>query len=175
MWRIEEGGQLMEIYKEARLSEDGIYRYTLTRTPNDVCTTPHRKRINFIMLNPSTADASIDDPTIRRCMGFAWGWGFEQLTVTNIFALRSTDPANLYTHDDPIGDDNDNTLLIEACSAAKVIMAWGTHGAFKGRGKTVQTLLKGVPLFHLGLTKEGHPKHPLYLAKSTAPVEFSAN
>lgn len=120
----------------------------------------------FIMLNPSTADEVEDDPTIRRCKGFAIGYG--ELVVCNLFAFRATNPMQLYQVADPIGPDNDLHISQEATKAARVILAWGNHGLFLGRGDQIRRMLKqqGVHILHYGnLTQKGQPKHPLYLRR----------
>lgn len=163
------------IYKDATLSFDGVYRYTLLRSTEEPDFIDRADAVNFIMLNPSTADAELDDPTIRRCMGFAWEWGYKQLIVTNLFALRATDPKALYKHPDPVCEQNDKMIRVVASSCEKVVCAWGTHGAYQGRGKEVLRMLNewGCRPYHLGLTKGGFPKHPLYLPSSTKPEKFS--
>lgn len=160
------------MHKDAIISDDGTYRYWLTRArvmPPDDCFVVENS-VNFVMLNPSTADASVDDPTIRRCIGFADDWGFEQLVVTNLFAYRATDPKQLIGLRDAIGPDNDNQLLITAASCKKIVCAWGVNGSLGGRDAAVLDLLDGFDLYHLGLTGGGNPKHPLYLPKHTQPM-----
>jgi hypothetical protein len=137
----------------------------------------------FVGLNPSTADEVQDDPTIRRCIGYAKRWGFERLVMLNIFALRSTDPGLLYMHHDPVGPLNDEWLIEETGKADLVVCAWGTHGEFMApggvpmpRGQFVRDrLVSLVPekLYVLGLTKHGHPKHPLYLSGDLTPVRWT--
>lgn len=148
----------------AVLSPCRTYRYRLTR-----CWQPHGKQLAFIMLNPSTADEMVDDPTIRRCIGFAHRLGFASLTVGNLFAYRATDPADLRRAENPIGPDNDRHLLAIADDAEMVICAWGAHGAHMGRGQAVRSLLR-APLWCLSRTKAGEPTHPLYLPGDLEPV-----
>jgi len=150
-------------------SEDRLYRYTLSRKwVPDVAP----RFINFILLNPSTADETQDDPTIRRCIGFAKREGFGAMVVTNIFAFRATKPHDLMKALDPIGLANDSYLLEVAQLAGGVILGWGNHGAFKGRDIHVFTLLGGnsVHPYVLGWTKAMQPKHPLYL-RNDAPLQ----
>lgn len=150
--------------KTAYISEDGVYRYTLTRTWD-----AHLASVLWVMLNPSTADASIDDPTIRRVLGFSTAWGFGSATVVNAFALRSTDPTALMVHADPIGPENDSVLRTEAERHDFAVCAWGSHGSLRNRHETVLGILreqKCLPMC-LGTTKAGMPKHPLYLAAKT--------
>lgn len=130
----------------------------------------------FLMLNPSTADAFKEDPTVSRCIRFAVTWGFGALEVVNIFALRSTDPKQLYKAEDPVGPDNDRTILEVARRSGLVVAAWGAHGALRDRGREVAQLLErhGLALHCLGATKDGHPRHPLYLPAAAQPVPYPA-
>lgn len=162
----------------ARFSDDRRMRYRLARSLTD---TPIVLRdgivecargVTFLMLNPSTADAFELDPTVRRCVGFARAWGADVLQVVNIFALRSTDPAMLYEPDADVGDGHLNDgEIIAACHVMRVVGAWGAHGVLRDRGRAVLSKLqrRGVELVHLGLTKRGHPRHPLYLKADTEP------
>jgi hypothetical protein len=124
----------------------------------------------FVALNPSTADAISDDPTIRRCIGFARSWGFGKLVVANLFALRSTDPSVLVDADDPIGPKNDWWLRTLSKKAELTIAAWGIHGALHDRAAHVLPMLRSV--HHLGRTRAGHPRHPLYLRGSCLPIRL---
>ncbi len=122
------------------------------------------------MLNPSTADETENDPTVRRCIGFAQEWKCGSLEVVNIFAYRSTDPKKLEKVPDPVGPDNDNSILKAAHRADIVVAAWGTWGRVQDRGEAVRRLLESCDVHHLGLTKAGYPKHPLYLRADTKPI-----
>ncbi|MFL4469687.1 DUF1643 domain-containing protein [Tateyamaria armeniaca] len=146
------------------------YRYSLTRVWD-----ASGRRVNFVMLNPSTATEVQNDPTVERCERRARTLGFGSFAVTNIFAWRDTDPKAMRAAADPIGPDNDAAILERAAWADEVIAAWGTHGAHLDRGAQVATLLHSTarPLFHLGLSKAGHPKHPLYLPYSQSPERWS--
>lgn len=126
----------------------------------------------WIMLNPSTADAALDDPTIRRCIGFSQRWGFGGLVVVNLFALRATDPKELLKHRSPIGDRNDAFIKMAIEGCALTVCAWGTAGNFMQRDEQVKNLLNGHKPVHLGLTKNGHPKHPLYLSSTTLAQDW---
>jgi len=150
----------------ATFSVDRVFRYTLTRTWD-----PDGPVVNFLMLNPSTADALVLDPTNRRCVGFAQSWGFGAMVTTNIFAFRSTDPLGLRTASDPIGEHNDRFLVEVAADSDLVIAAWGVHGALVGRGEHVVELMeqRGIPLSLLRRTRDGHPCHPLYLPSGLVP------
>lgn len=161
------------VRKDALISPCGLYRYWLLREWD-----PARPALAFIMLNPSTADAEDDDPTIRRCMGFARRDGYGGIFVANLFAFRATDPMALKGAPDPVGPDNDagliqNLLTLPIRAAGAIVAAWGAGCRIRGeRDRFVrgQAAMRGVPLHHLGLTKDGHPKHPLYL-KGDQPLE----
>lgn len=160
-------------HSSAVLSADGVYRYELRRVWGD----PDRL-VGWIMLNPSTADADIDDPTIRRCMGFARSWGYGGIVVRNLFALRATNPAVLRWHADPVGPENDYWLLAGGQETdCLTVCAWGVHGSMNGRAHAVAPRLAagGLRLHHLGLTRSGAPRHPLYLPGLTEPTAWSAS
>jgi len=122
----------------------------------------------FIGLNPSTADEKKDDPTIRRCIGYARDWGYAGLCMMNLFAFRSTLVKKMKAADDPVGPENDHTLIVMAKAAEIIIACWGIHGAYMGRGEQVRKLIP--QLHYLQLTKEGFPGHPLYLPKGLKPI-----
>lgn len=146
------------------------YRYALTRIWKF-----EASRLVFVMLNPSTATEVQNDPTVERCERRARTLGFGSLQVTNIFAWRDTDPKKMRTAKDPIGPNNDKTIM-EACSwGDQIIAAWGTHGAHLNRGVQVKQILRSSdkPVFHLGISKGGHPKHPLYIAYSQKPEKWA--
>lgn len=171
----------------ARFSADRVMRYRLARnlTPDPAPLLVAGDgvygiaRVVFLMLNPSTADAFVADPTIKRCIAFARALGADVLEVVNIFALRSTDPNELYKRTWGLrGDHQDNDReIIAACTGAyRVVAGWGKHGALGDRGYTVRTLLSlhhGIKLHHLGLNQDGSPKHPLYLKGGTEPQEWT--
>ena len=159
-----------EVRKAATLSPCGVYRFELSRTWDDSL-----RPALFVMLNPSTADAERDDPTIRRCVRFARDWGFGGVVVVNLFALRAKDPRELYKHADPVGPDNDLAILAASDRCGVRVCAWGAHGSLHDRGRHIKSLLRVTdprPVCHLGLTADGHPKHPLYLKATTTPVPF---
>jgi hypothetical protein len=153
--------------------EASSYRYMLhrdlARQPLELPFEPPRRTCLFLMLNPSYATATINDPTIRRCRGFGLAWGFTDLSVGNLFGYRATDPAELLTAEDPIGPMNDEAILSLARAADRIVCAWGLHGRLKGRAEQVQQLLREFDLWALRLTKDGHPSHPLYLPNATEP------
>jgi hypothetical protein len=147
---------------------NGWYRYSLWRAWS-----AHHPRIVFILLNPSTADEQRNDPTIRRCIGFARAWKFGSVEVVNLFARRATDARELLKMDDPVGDENDLFLIhaVERCST--VVVGWGTRGTLLGRDSQVLSLLAGrKDVFCLGITKDGQPRHPLYMKGDTILVPF---
>lgn len=152
----------------ALLSECKAYRYLLWRkwdgSPDD--------SLSFIMLNPSKADALEDDPTILRCMAFAKREGFGGIRVVNLFAYRSTDPAALRRVSDPIGPDNDNFIKTQITPGRTIVAAWGAV-SFQERIRQVLTMIREYGRVRcLGTTKNGSPRHPLYLPASTPLVSF---
>lgn len=151
--------------RTAEISADGLYRYTLGREWGDGgC-------LVWVMLNPSTADAEQDDPTIRRCIGFSKAWGYGSLTILNVYGLRATDPRELRRASDPVGPENKRIVREALVSAGGGVAAWGTQGgaeadALRQWWGSHARATGGGPLECLGTTKHGHPRHPLYVAKS---------
>lgn len=146
------------------------YRYTLTREMDrDVVGTDERT-IAFIGLNPSTATETKDDPTVRRCVGFAAREGFGRLVMLNAFGFRATDPKEMKAMAEPIGPGNDAAIVRVVAAADLTVFAWGTHGAHMGRQSEVLELVG--PRHCLGVTKAGFPKHPLYLRADSPIVPF---
>lgn len=144
----------------------------LYRSWSDLATVA-KGRAMFIGLNPSTADEHQDDPTIRRCIGFAKTWGYDSLVMLNLFAWRATDPIDMLQAPDPVGPENDWHLMNAAADADVIIAAWGTHGAHLGRDHVVRHMRwVGHRLHVLRLTKDGHPAHPLYLPAKLQPVRW---
>lgn len=149
------------------------YRYDLYRKVNGQAT--DARTLVVVMLNPSTADATSDDPTIRRVMGFGRAWGYWGVHVLNLFAIRATDPREMLAADDPIGAEND-AYLARALTGARdkrepVLAAWGAHGRHRGRDfHVMHKLVEGVRWQCLGRTHSGQPKHPLYIPKNAQPV-----
>jgi hypothetical protein len=131
-----------------------------------------------VLLNPSTADETLDDPTIRRCVGYAKAWGYGGLVLGNLFALRSTDPRALRSAFDPIGPGNNEAMLaiVNECDHGRVICGWGNHGSFLNRSRDVRGLLPqwGARLEALAVTGSGEPGHPLYLRADLQPVVLPA-
>lgn len=158
--------------KTAEISECGLYRYHVGRSWD-----ASLPSLTFVMLNPSTADAELDDPTIRRCIGFAKREDMGAIHVVNLFAYRATNPANLPTDGGRVGPDNEKYLhgrLVAARDGmTKIVCAWGAHPLadrsaifFKQYARA-----QGVDLYCLGHTKDGHPRHPLYV-KGDQPLEL---
>ena len=158
---------------EAVYSDCERYRYMLTRTWD---TSGHRAL--FVMLNPSKATEIQNDPTVERCERRSRTLGFGSFRVTNIFAWRDTDPKKMRAAADPVGPENDQTLVQSASAwirpetGDRVICAWGAHGDHLDRGHAVHRLLRATnqPLYALGVTKAGHPKHPLYIGYAQQPA-----
>ena len=152
----------------AIISDCKRYRYRLWRIWNE-----NKPLVLFIMLNPSKADSNADDPTIRRCMRFAAAWGYGGMYVGNLFAYRSTEPKGLMKTFDPVGRENDYHLacMSEKCEIA--VCAWGNKSIVDSM-RPEHTPLEFVkaPLYYIELSKDGIPKHPLYLKKSLKPKRF---
>jgi hypothetical protein len=155
----------------ATISQCQEYRYSLTRSWNR-----RKPMLRMVMLNPSTADWSLDDPTIRRCLTLAARQDCGSLQVVNLYALRATQPATLLKHKDPVGPDNLRWLAklkdpdSYGVEAGPVVAAWGAHTSVPtGVGRVAEALL-GLEMLCLGTTKAGHPRHPLYLPDAT-PLE----
>ena len=149
----------------ATISDCGLYRYDLQKIWQ-----PRNGWVCWIMLNPSTADANQEDPTIRRCMGFAEKWGYGGITVGNLFAYRATKAKKMLKADDPIGPENDLYLERLSFAADLTVCAWGNHGAHLGRARRVLPLLTNP--HYLRITKMGQPEHPLYLKGDLKPQRF---
>lgn len=135
----------------------------------------HECKLRFLQvvgLNPSTADETKDDNTVRRCLDYARQWGFGGLCMTNLFGFRSTDPAIMIAEPEPVGPDNDRWLVQVAEQASMILCAWGTDGRHLGRSKAVLQLLREFPLHCLTITQDGEPGHPLYLRKDLKPLRF---
>lgn len=159
----------------ATLSSDRLYRYALTRRWGD-----DPRYVLWVMLNPSSADADTDDPTIRRCRGLSAEHGYDALAVVNLFAVRSSNPARLAAYRDPVGPDNDAHIIRQAANAELVICAWGAMPLARARAREVLRLLADVDsevgrvdLRCCGITRSGAPKHPLYLRAGTPFTPFA--
>lgn len=150
--------------KGAELSECGTYRYQLWRIWNDKL-----PKVLFIMLNPSTADATKDDPTIRRCISFAKSWGYGSLYVGNLFAYRSTSPKGLLEIADPFGEWNNYHLNEMENKCDLIVCAWGNAPILKELKYRPKLENISKPLHYLDLANSGTPKHPLYLKGDLKP------
>lgn len=149
----------------ALYSACGAYRYGLERLWNA------GPVLLYIMLNPSTADEMRNDPTIERCQRRALRLGFGGMRIANLFAFRATRPRDLRHAAEPVGPENDALLALWHREAAMTLAAWGVHGAHMGRGPAMAARLTGE-MHHLGLTHDGHPRHPLYVGYATAPTPW---
>ncbi|MEA5583230.1 DUF1643 domain-containing protein [Nodularia harveyana UHCC-0300] len=150
---------------------DGNYRYVLGRKWDK-----NLQQVTFVMLNPSIADQEKDDPTLRKCINFAKSWGYGSLEVVNLFAYIATNPRELRQVDEPVGKENNHYLELAINNTSKIILAWGTKGNLKKRDQEVINLISvQKPLYCLGITKYGYPRHPLYLKKNTQAIIFSQN
>ncbi len=156
----EEKAVVLNQHSGAGFSRCRRYRYWLRRTWD-----PTLERCVFICLNPSTADAHHDDPTLKRCISFAKQWGYGSLLLVNLFSFRATNPRALKTASDPVGPRTDFWLRRAARETPNVIAAWGNGGLLHNRGTTVHKRL-GIP-FCLGITALGMPRHPLYCPNNT--------
>lgn len=170
-----------DILRAAEFSANRVYRYSLGRAWSTGL--PH---LVVIGLNPSTADEKRDDPTIRRCVGFARKFGYGGVRVVNLFAYRSTEPGALRQAADPVGPDNFTAIrkAVEDCLCrsagpgrtvpSRVLCAWGNHGVYRDQDQAVMEWLKDLDVEKvcLGVTKHGSPKHPLYLPGGITPLPY---
>ncbi|MBD2626879.1 DUF1643 domain-containing protein [Trichormus variabilis] len=149
---------------------DGNYRYLLGRKWDE-----NFPQVTFVMLNPSTADHEKDDPTLRKCIKFAAYWGYGSLEVVNLFAYRATKRPDLILSDDPIGIRNNTYIQLATNRAKEIIVAWGgsKYPRIMNRNQEVINLISCKNIYCLGsLTKDGHPRHPLYLPLITERMPF---
>ena len=154
---------LPEDLSGATFSDCRKFRYSLWRLWDR-----RKNYVNFVCLNPSTADETHDDPTIRRCINFAQSWGYGGMYMTNIYAYRTTYPKELLSHSEVVGPENNKYLELVSLGAALTIAAWGNHGAVRG-----DNVLKILSRPHyLSMTKLGEPSHPLYLNKDLKPKPY---
>lgn len=158
----------MQIYGDAIFSPCGLYRLRLDRWWSD------RPRVAFGLLNPSTAGKDNNDRTSTRLIGFCRDWNLGGYSLFNAHALISTKPKWLYSHPDPVGPENDRYILEIAKSCCAVIVGWGANGAFMDRGEAVIKLLKdnGIQPLAFEVTKDGYPRHPLYLKRTATPSPY---
>ena len=159
----------------AVFDQTGCYRYRLTRNWDD-----SKPTLAWCLLNPSTADASTTDPTLRRVMDFSSRWGFGSVDVVNLFAWRSPVPSQLSLVPDPVGAGNDEHVGRAARDADAIVVAWGNHGVLPNpvsgskRCDEVRALLEArrQPLLALGATSKGQPRHPLYVPADRRPTRL---
>lgn len=152
----------------ADISSCGLFRYSLSRLWDGI-----KPAVCWIMLNPSTADGLSDDNTIRRCVNYSRSWGYGGLTVVNLFGYRSSSPKVMKSARDPVGPQNNDSIVQGATHLPLVVAAWGRYGGYKGRDLEVIQLVREKcrrDLFYLELTQDfKFPKHPLYLRKDLQP------
>lgn len=155
----------------AVFSVDRRYRYLLWRNWSAGLERDERHPV-FVLLNPSTADANQDDPTIRRCIGFARTWGFGGVKIVNLFGFRSTNPRLLREERDPVGPDNDAVIDEAISGESLVVCGWGIGGELNGRDISWLIRHASLELHVLGETVGGHPRHPLYMPKTTQAIRW---
>lgn len=162
-----------DVYSQAGYSPCRRFRYTLIRRFGKKAAT-RKERIAFIGLNPSTATERVNDPTVRRCIGYALQWGYREFIMLNAFGLRSTDPKGLLQVDDPNGPGNDDAIRIWAKKSNVVVCCWGIHAGLNNRHQTLVDHLRkwGVSAQCLGVTQAGYPRHPLYLRKDALLIDL---
>lgn len=141
------------------------FRYHLWRVWDET-----KPRACFLLLNPSTADEFVLDPTLRRCEGYSKAWGYGGMNILNLFAFRATDPDALKKTDDPVGPENDAFIVRIATQAPIILCGWGSHPFAKSRILAVKNQLAGTKLSCLKKTQTGEPCHPLYLKKTLVPM-----
>jgi len=152
----------------ATFSDCRKWRYDLWRIWD-----PSLQRVAFIGLNPSTADETKNDPTVKRCINYAKKWGYGGMHMLNIFGYRATDPKDMKAFSEPIGPDNSSAICTIARECELVICCWGTHGGYLGRGREVLYMLNNFMDVHcLAVTKDGYPNHPLYLKSELNPIPY---
>lgn len=157
---------------EAVYSPCERYRYALTRTWDS-----NRRRLLYVMLNPSKATELANDPTIERCERRAIRLGYGSFRVVNLFALRETSPLKLKKSRSPEGPENLSQIQAALHWTDEVLAAWGVHGAHRAQGARYEALLRksGKPLQTLGTTRDGHPRHPLYIAYDVRPTVWTSD
>lgn len=171
LWREWRSPVLADEQRHWRWIRDNRNAYALDGAGNRIGE-PHS--MIFVMLNPSTADASIDDPTIRRCVGFARAHNYERIDVLNLFAYRATEPKELFSVVDPVGPDNiDHFKKVVMRWRGPVICAWGAHGHYINQDQTALGWLSGMKIYALKITKGGAPGHPLYLPADSPLIPFA--
>lgn len=160
--------KLLESEHGAIFSKDRKKRYLLWRR-----FASGNRFVNFIMLNPSEADESYNDPTITRCIQFAKDWNFDGLIVSNLFSICTPYPKNISKHDKNLSALNKQYITFAVEHSEQTICAWGNHGSINKRSKKFKELLKNHELYCLDMNKNGEPKHPLYIKRETLPKAFT--
>ena len=150
---------------DAKFSPCRKYRYVLYRIWDKT-----KPLVMFIGLNPSKADETRDDPTIRRCINFAKSWEYGGIFVTNLFAYRTNIPKKMKIYDDPIGEENDKWIKIISKKAAIVIAAWGNEGVYLNRARVIEKSISNLKC--IKINKSGEPSHPLYLKSNLKPISM---
>lgn len=187
---VGKSGSLIAVQRSAYFSPCRTWRYSLTRQlapmPECDCLVPYyegagqhspgcnvftERVLTFVGLNPSTADETVDDPTIRRCMGFARAWGYHRLKMVNLYAFRATKPSDLWLADDPVGPENDHTLSLVFGGSDMIVAAWGCNARPDRLARFAETF-GGWRLNALGVTKDGAPRHPLYMRADSAVYAY---
>ena len=163
--------------RTASLSDDGLYRYGLERCWEPELYGAARVGILWVMLNPSTADGTRDDPTLRRCIAFSKAWGYSSLEVVNLYARRTRDPKILSGFRDPVGPDNAWNIQQAIGRSMFVVAAWGTRPKImQGDLQAVRVLealrFGGRKVHCLGINQDGSPRHPLYVAADQPAVRY---
>lgn len=150
--------------RDAVISDCGKYRYLLRRTWDH-----DKQRALIIMLNPSTADAQIDDATIRSCIRLTKGLGYGSFEVVNIFGFRATDPRDLELAEEPIGPMNERIVAAAIMRCDTIICAWGAHRMAERNSNYLLGRIRAYrpAAYCFGKTKNGSPKHPLYVKSGT--------
>jgi len=156
---------LTMFYSDAIFSGDRIYRYALSRWWDE-----KKPAVMIIGLNPSTADENTNDPTIRRCIGFANRWGFGKLFVCNLFAYKATNPKDLFAYHEPIGNENDQMIMKISKEVQRVVLAYGNLGTFLNRHKKILSLVENP--HYINISKRNLPMHPLYLKYTDQPIKY---
>ncbi len=160
---------VQSIERTAIFDSTGHYRYRLGRRWRS-----GDRKIAFVMLNPSRADATYDDPTLRACIQFAQRWRFAALSVVNLFGYRTPHPSELKQAQDPVGPDNDTHVLKAVIEVEKVVVAWGNEGKLLERDRAMLSLLTRYQhkLYCLQRNRSGQPRHPLYVPRSLPLQKF---
>ena len=156
----------------AIISDNKEFRYVLWRSWGNDLFSAGSKMILFIGLNPSTADATQDDPTLRRCIGFARTFEYNALYMVNLFAFRATDPRAMFISPDPVGPRNNAWLQRLALASDVIVACWGSFGGAEARIREVMAMLPDDKLFCLAVNGDGSPAHPLYLPKTSQLIKY---